>query len=433
MIDLLISPCRQVVGLAGDNAKPRRGQALSDLGLIEHGAVGISVANGTIEYVGPVADLDSSLLSASCPVLDAANCVVMPGFVDSHTHLVFGGSRADEFFRRTRGETYQEISRSGGGINKTVQATRQTSGEDLFRSAQQRLLQLYNNGTTTVEIKSGYGLDFENELKMLEVISHLAEVSPGLILGTFLGAHFFPPEYKENRAGYVAEVIRQLEHVADHSLADFYDIFIDPLAFSRDEAEQIVAAAQYTSLALRLHADEFGDDGTAAWGVNQGALSCDHLGGIGPEGIAALAASDTVATLLPATMFFSGHGEYAPARKLIEAGCAVALASDLNPGSSLVYSLPLTMTLAALNMAMSAEECITACTINAAHALGLASLIGSLEQGKRADVIVLNVPHYEEIAYHVGCEIVRDVIIRGRVIKRNGGLVLQQLDRGLTA
>jgi imidazolonepropionase len=349
----------------------------------------------------------------------------MPGFVDSHTHLVFGGSRADEFYRRARGETYQQIAAAGGGIRSTMSHTRSASRETLLADARWRLLHMYANGTTTVEAKSGYGLEPDAELRQLGVIAELRASVPGRIMSTYLGAHLLPPEFTDDRAAYLDIVIGQLGEIAGAGLADFYDIFVDPLAFTLAEAQRIVAAAEGLPLGLRLHADEFGDDGTTAWGVSVGALSCDHLGGIGDAGIAALAGSGTIATLLPATMFFSGHGKYAPARRMIEAGCAVALATDLNPGSSLVYSMPLTMTLAVLEMAMSAEECIAASTINAAWALGMADELGSLAVGKRADVIVVDLPHYSEIPYHVGCDAIRDVLIGGQVVKQDGTMVLK--------
>lgn len=425
MIDLLISPCGQLLTLAETSAGPRRGLAMSDLAVLADGALGISCASGRIEYAGAASGLDPSQLADECAVLDAGGCVVMPGFIDSHTHLVFGGSRADEFYRRARGETYQQITQAGGGIRSTMSHTRAAPSESLLADARWRLLHQYENGTTAVETKSGYGLEPAAELKQLEVIRALRDGAPGLVLSTYLGAHLIPPEYADCRQRYVDVVIEQLRDVAGRGLADYYDIFVDPLAFTLPEAQRIVASAATLALGLRLHADEFGDDGTTAWGVSVGALSCDHLGGVGETGIAALAGSDTVATLLPATMFFSGHGEYAPARAMIDAGCAVALATDLNPGSSLVYSMPLTMTLAVLEMGMSAEECIVAGTVNAAWALGLADTVGSLEAGKRADVIVVDLPHYNEIPYHVGCDAVRDVIIGGRVVKRDGAMLLR--------
>lgn len=393
---------------------------MGEVGVVENGALGINVERGTIEYVGPLNGLSQRDVTPSCQMIDAQGCIVMPGFIDSHTHLVFAGSRAGEFYRRSRGESYQEITRAGGGIQHTMAATRNASADELYSLARKRALCMYANGTTTLESKSGYGLSLEAERTSLEVLTHLKRDLHGIFQRTYLGAHLIPPEYKDNRAGWVDAVIAQLKQVAEDGLADYYDIFVDPLAFTQEEAQRIVDAGKGTALGLRLHADEFGDDGTAAWGVSMGALSCDHLGGIGEAGINALVASDTIATLLPATMFFSGHGQYAPARRMIEAGCAVALATDLNPGSSLVYSMPLTMTLAVLNMQLSAEECITASTINAAHALGVARTVGSLEQGKRADVIVLDVPRYEEIPYHVGRDIVRDVLISGQPVKRDG-------------
>lgn len=424
MIDLLISPCSQLLTLEGGGPGPRRGAAMRELGLVEQGALAIDTALGTVVYAGPASELPREQLSSDCQVLDAAGCVVMPGFVDSHTHLVFAGSRADEFYRRAQGESYQSIAQSGGGIAKTMSATRESSEAELAASAWGRLRQLYSNGTTAVEIKSGYGLSREDELASLRAVRELRREAPGLVFATFLGAHLIPPEYKDRREQYVTLICEMLPEVDQSGLADFYDIFVDPLAFGREEAARIVAAARATRLRLRLHADEFGDDGTAAWGVAQGALSLDHLGGIGPEGIAALAGSNAVATLLPATMFFSGHGRYAPAREMIEAGCAVALATDLNPGSSLVYSMPFVMTLAALEMKLSAEECIVAATLNAAHALGAAGRVGSLARGKRADALVLDVPHYAEIACHVGRDIARDVVIGGSIVKRDGCLEL---------
>jgi imidazolonepropionase len=423
MIDMLIAPCGQLLTLAGNNAAPRRGAGLRDIGLIEHGALGLDLQHGVIEYAGPADQLDHALLAPSCPVQDASQQVVMPGFIDSHTHLIFAGSRADEFFARAQGASYQEIAARGGGIRKTMECTRNAAPVELLRLARQRLFALYANGTTTVEAKTGYGLEYGAEIVALRLLQELRDATPGLLFVTLMAAHLFPPEFAENHAGYVSEVQKMLEYANEHGLADFYDIFVDPLAFSQAEAEAVIAAGKSTRLGLRLHADEFGDDGTAAWGVAHGALALDHLGGIGPAGIAALAGSNTIATLLPATMFFSGHGKYAPAREMIDAGCALALATDLNPGSSLVYSMPLVLTMAALHMGLGPEECIVTSTINPAHALGVADIVGSLEPGKRADVLVLDIPRYDELAYHVGRDIVRDVIIRGRMIKHGGRMV----------
>lgn len=395
---------------------------MSDIGLLRDAALGLDLATGTIEFVGPYDALPSDALAPGCPRIDARGCTVLPGFVDSHTHLVYGGSRADEFHRRCRGESYQQIAEAGGGILSSVKATRNATGEELLAGARARLHSLYSAGTTTVEIKSGYGLDHDTEIRMLEAINGLRESEPAIICATFMGAHAFPPGAE--RAAYTKEVCATLLQVEDAGLADFYDIFVDPLAFNQEEAAEIIAAGRNTTLGLRLHGDEFGDDGTAAWAAAQGAVSVDHLGGISAAGISALSRAETMATLLPGTMFFCRHGHYAPARRMIDAGCAVALATDHNPGSSMLYSLPFVMTLAALNMGMSPEECITACTINGAHALQLGALTGSLEAGKRADVVIAAVPDYRELAYHVGRDVIRDVFIRGRAIKRNGVMAL---------
>lgn len=412
MIDLLIAPCGQLLTLAGDNERPRRGAGMSELGIVRDGALGVDTKGGLIEYAGPASDVLQSSLAPNCEIIPAAGKVVMPGFVDSHTHLVFAGSRADEFYRRARGESYQEIATAGGGIAVTMEETRKASVEELARGALRRLIQLFRNGTTTIETKTGYGLDPESEWRSLQAIQSLQPFFPGLF-ATYLGAHLIPPEYRDNRQAYVDQVCGEMKRFGKIGKVDFFDIFVDPLAFTLDEAKQIAAAGQKAGLRLRLHADEFGDDGTAAWGVEVGALSVDHLGGIGDAGIAALASSDTVATLLPATMFFSGHGKYAPARRMIDAGCAVALATDLNPGSSLVYSMPLVMTLAVLKMQMSAEECIVASTINGAHALGAAGGRGSLEPGKLADFLIIDLPDYREIAYNVGANFIERVYHAG--------------------
>ncbi|MCB1220045.1 MAG: imidazolonepropionase [Planctomycetales bacterium] len=420
MIDLLIKPAGCLISMAGASDSPRRAAQMADLGLLRDAAVGINSESGLIEYVGPASAVSAKQLHPDCEVFDARGRVVMPGFVDCHTHLVFGGDRADEFYKRAAGVSYAEIASQGGGIRKTMEATRAASSKELFESAWQRYLRLLENGTTAVECKSGYGLNIDSERLSMQVIRDLSRKAPGVFMRTYMGAHLIPPDFAERRIEYVEQVAGELAYFHGKDLCDFYDIFVDPLAFSQQEAQVIVDRGRELGMKLRLHADEFGDDGTAAWGVANGAVSADHLGGIGDEGIKALAGSETIATLLPGTMFFSGHGEYAPARRMIDSGCAVALATDLNPGSSLMYSLPLVMTLAVLEMKMTAAECLNAVTINAAHALCLADRIGSIEVGKQADILILDCETPEEIAYQVGTNLVSDVIVNGDLIKRHG-------------
>jgi imidazolonepropionase len=424
VIDLLIQPCGQLLTLAGSRG-PRRGADLGEVGLVEHGTLGINLATGVIEYAGPLQGLEPHLVNESCLTVDASRSVVMPGFVDSHTHLVYAGSRSADFYRRALGNSYQQVAADGGGIASTVVSTRQASAAELERLARKRLHRMYSAGTTTVEIKSGYGLDAEHEFEALEVVQKLVNSEPGLVLSTYMGAHSVPAEYAGRKADYMAEVCTQLREIAQRGLADFYDIFVDPLAFDLTDAEQLLRTGEQTLLGLRVHADEFGDDGTAAWAATHGALSADHLGGVSPEGIAALASSETVATLLPGTMFYTAHEQYAPARAMIDAGCALALATDHNPGSSLLYGMPFVLTLAVLKMRMSIEECITAATINGAHALGVGGLVGSLEAGKRADLLVLDLPDYRELPCHIGLDFVRDVYIRGRAVKSMGYMALR--------
>lgn len=398
---------------------------MHDLGVVPNGALGVNTHSGLIEYAGVASGLASSLITATAQRLDARGSVVMPGFVDSHTHLVYAGSRASDFYARAAGQTYQQIAQAGGGIASTVAATRQASSEDLLTLARTRLHRLYSAGTTSVEIKSGYGLSRDHELLALKVISQLADSSPGLVRRTFMGAHALPPEYAGRRHDYISKLCSMMPEIGMGGWADYCDVFIDPLAFSAEESRQLQAFAASAGLRLRVHADEFGDDGTAAWAAAHGAVSADHLGGVGEQGIAALAASNTVATLLPTSMFYTGHERYAPGRALIDAGCIVALASDHNPGSSLVYGMQFVLTLAALKMRMTPEECIVASTINGAHALELGAVTGSLELGKRADFIVLDLPDYRELPCQIGGDFVREVYMAGQPAKQGGQFLLR--------
>jgi imidazolonepropionase len=338
--------------------------------------------------------------------IDARGATALPGFIDSHTHIPFAGYRESEFNRRLRGETYEQIAASGGGIASTVQATRSASEETLVANIVARAQTMARYGTTTAEAKSGYGLNQQDELKQLRAIR--AARSPVRLIATCLAAHEFPAGVERDR--WISTIIDDiLPAVAKERLATFCDAFIERGVFTRDEGERILRAATQLGMIPRLHADEFSDSDGAALAAELGAASADHLMYISDRGIDALARSGTVANLLPATSFFLMSDRYAPARKLIDAGAIVAVSTDCNPGSSMTESMPMAIQLATLQMKMTVEESITAATLNGAQSLRLAHEIGSIERGKRADFILLDAPNYLHLVYHFGVNLVRDV------------------------
>ena len=346
-------------------------------------------------------------------VVDCEGGVITPGFVDSHTHAVFGGPRAAEYEMRSRGLDYMEIARQGGGINASVSDVRRRSEDELVELALPRLYEMVRLGTTTVEIKSGYGLTTADELKTLRAIQRIAQQVPLRVVPTFLGAHDIPLEYRHRRADYVAMIINEMiPAVAESKLAKFCDVFMEPGAFTRDESESILRAAAEHGLLLKLHADEFENSGAAELAAQLGAASADHLGAISDAGIAALANSPTVATLLPATLFFLGKTKYAPARKLIDAGATVALATDYNPGTAPSCSMPLVLTMACSQMRMTPLEAIRAATTGAAQALRLHD-VGSISEGSYADFVLWRVADFREIPYHFGTPPIAGVWIGG--------------------
>ncbi len=397
-VDRLFVHCSELVTLTdGPATGPRRGDAMQALGVVRDAA--IAVAGGRIVAVGPT---DRITQDYEAPEeLDLGGFVVMPGFVDCHTHPVFARTREREFHMRCGGADYMAIAAAGGGILSSMQGVREADIDALTERTAEHLWGFLAHGTTTVECKSGYGLSLDSERKSLEALADALGDVPITARRTFLGAHEFPPEYRENRDEYVRIVCEEmLPALAD--LADYCDVFAEPGVFDRAQTARVLQAAKQNGLQLRVHADEIEPMGGTEIAVEHGAASVDHLGRISDAGIRALAASDTVGVLLPGTIFFLGKPHYAPARRMIEAGCAVALATDFNPGSCYTQSMTLIHTIACTQMHMSAAEVITASTINPAFSLGLDGEVGSLHAGKRADFCVLDLPSHEAVGYAFG-------------------------------
>jgi imidazolonepropionase len=426
---LLVEGAGSVATLAGGL---RRGSAQGDAAVIASAARDLAVAcwDGRILAAGPGDDVHRRIAAAghsldSFDRLDAAGGLVTPGLIDAHTHLVFAGTREGEWQMRARGAGYLEVLAGGGGILSTVAATRAASDEDLLAGARRRLAEMLANGTTTVEAKSGYALDAAGELRLLELIGRLAAEGPTELVPTFLGAHAVPEEFRNRPDGteaYVASVVdEQLPAVARQGIARFCDVFCEAGVFDADQSRRILRAAAEHGLALRLHADELAPSAGAELAAELGCLSADHLAAPSEEGIAALAraaaaGNPVVATLLPATSWFLGSHHFAPARRFIDAGIPVALATDLNPGTSPTLGLPLVMSIACVEMGLTPAEALAAVTVNAAHSLGLGAEIGSIEPGKQADLAVWDVPTLEQIPYWLGRRLVRAVVKRGLVV-----------------
>lgn len=381
------------------------------LGVIENGA--IVFQDDKIQWLGTVAELDRASYSNATTV-DANDQIVLPGLIDSHTHPVFAGDRAKEFEMRLEGKTYQEIAEAGGGILNTVRATREASEDQLYDLAKARLSRMLGFGVTTVEAKSGYGLDWESELKSLRVIRRLKETLPLTVVSTYMGAHDIPPEYKNKTDAYVTLLCeKQLPQVAELGLAEFCDVFCETGYFSVAQSRQILETAKNLGFGLKIHAEEFNDIGGAVLAGELQASSADHLLNISAAGIQSLKQGGTVATLLPGTAFYL-RLPYAPARKILDAGVPVAIATDFNPGSCNTENLQLMMTLACLQMRMTPAEVICAVTLNAAQALNLAHDRGSLSVGKRADCVLMTVSSYQELLYHYGVNFVSQVFVAGQ-------------------
>jgi imidazolonepropionase len=411
---LLITGASQLLTLRGRG--PRRGKALSNLGVIKDGA--LLVRDGLIGAVGPRAKIETLAEAKTAEKLDLGGRVVLPGFVDSHTHLIHAASRAEEYELKIAGASYEEIARKGGGILNSVKKLRAATSEELEKRALAALEQFAAYGTTTVEAKSGYGLNVESELKILFLHAELQAKQPLEIVSTFLGAHVVPEEFRTRGAErYIAVVIEPLlREVGKSKLAEFCDVFCDRGAFTLEQTRQILEEGKRHGLTPRLHAEQLTRTGAAQLAVKLGAASCDHLEQINASDVGALAKSNTVATLLPGCDFHLGLKQYAPARKLIEAGAIVALATDYNPGTSPTMSMPMVLSLACAQLRMAPGEAIAAATINAAYALRREKLIGSLEVGKFADLSVFEVADYREIPYYFGWNTCWMTMKRGVVV-----------------
>lgn len=415
MVDLVLVGASELVTMAGG---VRQGQALGEPGLLPGGA--LAVQGGRIVAVGSEAEI-RQMAGPETQVVDAGGRAVVPGFVDPHTHLCWGGDRADEFAQRLAGATYQEIAARGGGILSTVRATRAATEAQLVETGRKRLNALAASGTTTVEVKSGYTLNLEGELKQLRAIQAMAAGHPLDVVPTFMGAHEFPPEYRKEREGFVDLLCEEMiPAVAASGLARFCDVFTETGVFTTEQSRRILAAGKAHGLLPKVHADELSDLGGAAMAAEMGAISADHLLFANDDSLAAMAHSGTVAVCLPGTAFCLMNVPYAPARRMVELDCTVALASDYNPGSCPVYKIPFLLTLACMKMGLTIEEALAAATINAAAAIGLQAEVGSLEVGKLADFLLLDLPSYRHLPYQIGQGGVHAVYKRGALIAQDG-------------
>ncbi len=413
---MLIHSATQLLTLKGG---PQRGRDLGALGIIQNGAV--LIRDEKIVAAGSTDELRASYKDE--PTLDASGCVVMPGFVDPHTHLIWAGDRANEFEMKMAGKPYLDILAAGGGIISTVRQTRMASIETLIAQTRPRLFRMFAHGTTTVEAKTGYGLQTATELRLLKALLALEDESPLDLAITFLGAHAIAPEYQDDPQGYTDHICDTMlpavhdwwqTHAPNHSLP-FVDVFCEDRAFNLDQSRQILTKARELGFPLKIHADEFDNLGGASLAVELDAVSADHLVKTSDADIKALGESDTVAVSLPCTPFGLAEKDYTPARKLIEANAILALATDCNPGTAWNESMQFVIALACRTMGLTPAQAIAASTINSAHAIRRSDIIGSIEEGKQADLLILGVPDYRHLGYRFGTNLVRQVVKRGRV------------------
>ncbi|HVP36368.1 MAG TPA: imidazolonepropionase [Terriglobales bacterium] len=414
---LLIKNAKQLLTLSSGKKGPRRGKEMEDLGLVEDGAVAVS--GEKIVAVGKTQEVLAQIkLDKKTKVINAKDKIVLTGFVDCHTHPVFGATREEEFELRIKGKSYEEIARAGGGIRSSVRSVRQLSKDELIKLALPRLDRFLAYGTTTIEAKSGYGLSLKDEIKILEAIKKLNQIHPLDLVPTFLGAHEIPDEYREGREEYIYLLINQMiPEVATRKLALFCDVFCEKNVFSVDESKRILETGKKYGLKPRLHADQLTPSGGAELAAEVKAISADHLEFISDLGMHRMSEERTIAVLLPGAVFGLGKDNYPPTRKMIEMGVPVALATDFNPGSSFTEAMPIILSLACQHMKLTPAEAITAATINSAYAIDQGNSIGSLEPGKKADIVLWDVRNYKEIPYHYGVNLVHSVIKNGEVIR----------------
>ena len=420
VVDFLLLGAGQLLTCGVSGGGPKRGAGLSEAGVVANGA--IAVKKGKIFAAGTREDVERRIGSASvATAIDAGGRVVLPGWVDPHTHAVFTDFRSDEFEARIRGDSYLEIERRGGGINSTVSSVRESDEERLFEASRRRCMRMLEQGTTTIEIKSGYGLDLINEIKMLRVIGRIGVETPLDVVRTFMGAHQKPPELKEGD-GYLRLLVDEMiPAVAREGLADFIDIFCEEGVFGIEEAREILEAGREAGFGIKIHADEITSLGGAELAVELDAVSAEHLIRVSREGVDKLGRSSTVAVLLPCTSLGLASNVFAPARDLIGAGAAVALATDFNPGSAPSGSMPLAVALACSQMRMTPAEAINAATINAAFAVGRGDEVGSIEPGKQADLVVYDTEDYRDIPARAGMNLASMVIKKGLRVWENEG------------
>ncbi len=421
--DCVVTGCRQVLTCRGP--LPKRREAMKDLGIVENGTV--ASHEGKIVFVGTDEEFQSGVrVEENAEWIDGRGMVALPGFVDSHTHLPFAGNRESEFRERLQGVTYAELAAGGKGIQTTVKATRAATAEELTALGLRRLDQMLLAGTTTVEAKSGYGLNQDDEIKQLEVLRDLQAAHPVDIVPTFMGAHEVPVEFKERREEYIELLTKRLiPEVRRRKLAEFFDVFCEEGVFSAAETRRLVDAAKAAGFRIKIHADEFVSLGGAELAAEVGAVSAEHLINISDRGIDALAQTETAAVLLPGVSFFLMMDKKAPARRLLDAGAVVALATDFNPGSSMVSSVLFVLRLGVYTLRMGIEEALNASTANGAYAVGRHDRIGSLEPGKRMDILLCDVENYVSLVYRMGENPVRLVLKDGKIVVKDGRRIVR--------